>query len=229
MSRRAFNCGWGIAVVLIMVVSHQVASAALVITEVQSQTTSGTDGTVNGDWWELTNSGPTSINLSGYMWADTEDDLFGADPNPNGFPNFVISPGQSIIILDEESANVPAWRTNWGLDGSVEVLSLDEMIDMPPMDAGGAFSGFGAANDAVYLYDPSGSLLSSYSWASNVRGTTFERSAGGIDLGLSVDGENGAYVAANGDIGSPGIAVPEPATVIFLLAAGAVAMFRRGR
>jgi hypothetical protein len=207
------------------------ARAALVITEVQPQTTSGTASTINGDWWELTNSGPGSIDLGGYAWADTEDDLFGADPSPNIFPSFMISAGQSIIILDEPSANEAAWRTNWGLDPSVEILSAGDMLDIPP--DGDTFSGLSDSNDAVYLYtyDPmdllATTLVSSYSWVANTRGTTFEASIGGTDLGLSVVDRNGAVLAANGDIGSPGTAVPEPTTVLMILTGAVAAMFSR--
>jgi len=40
-----------------------------------------------------------------------------------------------------------------------------------------------------------------------VRGTSFEQSGAGLDLGLSVIGENGAFKALNNNIGSPGVAV----------------------
>jgi hypothetical protein len=210
-----------------------VASAALTITEVQTQTTIGTASAINGDWWELTNSGPAAVNLSSYTWADTEDDLFGGGPNPNGFPSYMIAPGESVIIIDEDAASEAAWRTNWGLDGSVEIFTLNEMVDYPPADAGGAFSGLGNANDAVYFYyyDPLNPgdtvLLSSYSWASNVRGTTFEATTGGTNLGLSVVGEYGAVMAVNGDIGSPGVAVPEPAAIPLFLMSSAVSLLPR--
>jgi hypothetical protein len=212
------------------------ASAALVITEVQTQTTAGTATAINGDWWELTNTGPGSVDLSDYAWADTEDDLFGGEPNPNGFPSFIIAPGQSVIVIDESSTNEAAWRTNWGVGPALEIFSLDEMVDFPPADAGGAFSGLGNANDAIYLYtfDPMNpgatTLVSSYSWVSNTRGTTFEASMGGANLGLSVVGENGAVLAANGDIGSPGFAVPEPTSMMLGLLAVVFAVgVRRSR
>jgi len=57
-----------------------------------------------------------------------------------------------------------------------------------------------------------GSLLDSYLYVANTRGVSFESSAAGIDLGLSVVGENGAVRAVNLDIGSPGFSVvPVPA------------------
>jgi len=185
------------------------AQAALVITEVAPQTTAGTAASINGDWWELTNTGGTAIDLAGYQWADTEDQLPGTDSN--FFPSYLIAPGQSVIILEELAASKAAWRTNWGIGASVQIFAQDEMVDDSTPD-GDTFSGLGSSNDGVFLYDPAGTLLDSYLYLSNTRGVSFERSGDGVDLGLSVVGENGAVRALNLDIGSPGVAVvPVPA------------------
>lgn len=205
----------------------QLASAQLVITEVMAQTTAGTAGTINGDWWELTNTGASSVNLSGYQWADTEDALPGTDSN--FFPAFVIEPGQSIIILEEPSANAAAWRQNWNLTNDIVILGMDEMVDDSTPD-GDTFSGLGSGTDAVFFYDPAGVLLSSYAYADGAvsRGTSFAAGLDGSDLGLSVVGVDGAVTGANGDIGSPGSAVPAPAALsaFFVALAG---VFRRRR
>lgn len=187
------------------------ASANLVITEVMAQTTSGTATTINGDWWELTNSGAAAVNLSGYRWADTEDALPGS-VDQNFFPSFTLNPGESVIILEELSSSEAAWRTNWGIAASVMILTTDEMIDDSTPD-GDTFSGLGSSGDAVFFYDPAGVLLSSYVYGAVTRGTSFEASFTSADLGLSVVGENGAVRAANNDIGSPGVAVPAPAAL----------------
>lgn len=194
----------------------QSASAALIITEVQAQTTSGTASTINGDWWELTNTGNSSVNLQGYQWADTEDQLGGATPQPNFFPNFTLNAGESVIILEETSANDAAWLANWSLTSSVRILSTDEMLPSPGVTD--TFSGLSSGGDAVFFYSPAGTLLSSYVFGAITRGTTFEADRSGADLGLSVIGENGAYRATNNDIGSPGFSVPAPG-------AGAAAAF----
>lgn len=198
------------------------ASGSLVITEVAQQSTAGTANTINGDWWELTNAGSAAINLAGYQWADTEDQLGGATPQPNFFPSIVINPGQSIIILEEVAANEAAWRTNWGIPSSVVILGTDEML--PSQGVTDTFSGLGSGGDAVFFYSPSGALLSSYVYgAGTVRGTSFEADRFGNDLGLSVIGENGAVQAVNRDIGSPGTSVPAPgaAAGLAVLAIGA--------
>jgi hypothetical protein len=199
------------------------ATANLVVTEVMAQTTAGTPSAINGDWWELTNSGPDAVNLAGYQWADTEDALPSTDSN--FFPDIEISPGQSIIILEEIAANEPEWRTNWDLDDSIVILGTDEMVDNSTPD-GDTFSGLSSGGDAVFFYDPDGNLLSSYVYGSVTRGTSFEAGIDGLDLGLSVVGENGAVQAANLDIGSPGTAVPEPASLL-LLGLAALGVIRR--
>mgnify|MGYP000367033442 CR=1 FL=1 len=180
------------------------AQATLVVTEVAPQTVSGTVTAINGDWWELTNFGSVGVNLLGYQWADTEDALPSTDSN--FFPSFVINAGESVIILDEAAASEAAWRTNWGIASSVRILAIDEMVD-DSMPEGDTFSGLGSSNDAVFFYAPDGVLLSSYAYTSTVRGTSFEQSGAGLDLGLSVIGENGAFKALNNNIGSPGVAV----------------------
>jgi hypothetical protein len=186
--------------------------AQLVITEVMPQTTSGTPATINGDWWELTNTGAGAINLAGYQWADTEDALPSTDSN--FFPSFVINPGQSIIILEEAASSKDAWLANWGFaPGAIAILSLDDMVDDSTPE-GDVFSGLGSGADAVFFYDPAGTLLSSYSYAAASRGRSFEADAFGNDLGLSVAGENGAVTGANGDVGSPGSAVPAPGAAV---------------
>ena len=70
------------------------ASAELAITEIMSD--SDHNGGTDGDWWELTNTGPSSVNLTGYSWSD--------NPNNAGvvtFGSVTIGVGESIIILDE--------------------------------------------------------------------------------------------------------------------------------
>jgi hypothetical protein len=204
------------------------ASAALVITEVSPGVVAGTPSAINGDWWELTNTGPLPVNLAGYQWADIEDDLNGPTPSPNFFPAFVIDADESIVILDENSTNEAAWLANWSLSSPpVDVLSTTEMIDDADMD-GDTFAGLSGNGDTVFFYNPGGAVLDSFTYGAATDGTSFEGNTHGGNHRLSVIGEHGAYQEQNyGNIGSPGVAVPEPTTVLMALCAAAVAACRR--
>lgn len=210
---------------LVSVFAGASAMGGLMITEVMAQTTSGTPSAANGDWWELTNMGPAAVNLAGYQWADTEDQLGGATPQTNFFPSITIGAGESIIILEEAAANKAAWRAMWGAPESLVILGTDEMLPWP--GASDTFSGLGSGGDAVFFYDAGGTLLSSYVFGAVTRGVSFEADVFGNDLGLSVVGENGGVMASNGDIGSPGFAVPAPSGVAALAMAGVFAGRRR--
>src|SRR5688572_2881343 len=129
-----------IAAAALLAAVSSAAVADLVITEVAPQTTAGTAGTINGDWWELTNTGAATVNLSGYQWADTEDALPSSDSN--FFPSFDLAPGQSVIILEENAVSETEWRTNWGIPFSVAILCQDEMLDDSTPE-GDTFSGLG--------------------------------------------------------------------------------------
>lgn len=217
-----------IAVAIATLCLAPVAGAALVITEVQAQTTAGTAATINGDWFELTNTGPAAASLAGLSWGDTDDTF--ASGETNFFPAISLAAGASLIVSEELNADEAAFRANWAnLPAGIVVLNQDDMVDDATAD-GDFFSGLSGGGDGVFLYDSVGTLLSSYDFtaAEFVRGTTFEQSGAGADLGLSTVGANGAFQATNLDVGSPGVAVvPEPATLAALSLAGLMARRRR--
>ncbi len=176
-----------------------VSHANLVITEVMAQS-SHTSSDANGDWWELTNTGTNPVNLSGYKWDDTPTP--GA-PTVSGFPNFIIQPGESIIILDEPASNVSTWKAAWGL-GSTRVIDRDAfaLMGVEP------FSGLSVGGDEVNLYDPLGDLVASVSFGASTTGISQAwRRDGTPVLGLNSSvGKEGAYASnqSPADIASPG-------------------------
>lgn len=197
--------------VLALFFANSLANGALVITEAMPNS-GHPGGNGNGDWWELTNTGPTTIDLAGYYW---DDDPAGS--NDGGiFPSFMLAPGASVVLADEMDGDAFAAAYCGGFD----------VLDTSEMTGDDAFSGLGSGGDSIMLWDhnpvmPGDVPVASVSFGAATAGQSFEWATNGDPLGLSVAGENGAFVACtDGDdpalmgtaIGSPGV-VPEPAGI----------------
>lgn len=181
------------------------ANAAVVITEVMSSSAHG-GGTNNADWFELTNTGLSAADITGWSWDDDT-----VTPGSAGFGSITsIGAGRSIIFNGETLGAEASWISNWGLSG-VTVVNLGGTI----------FQSISTTGDQVNIYDASNSLVASVSFGTATTGFSFEWDSSGNFLGLSAIGENGAFQAvSNGqttglgagvDVGSPGL-VPEPKT-----------------
>ena len=169
------------------------ANAELAITEIMNQ--SAHNNPTDCDWWELTNTGPSSVDLTGYSWDDNHK-----RPGQNVFASITIAAGESIIIRDTVAGPGDPWKDDWGLGAEVNVYD--------PGYFSGSFSGLGSS-DGVFLYEPNDALITFVEYPSRKVGFSNEWAADGTSLGLSVGGENGAYQSANlsPDVASPGFAV----------------------
>lgn len=177
-------------------------------------------GSNNGDWFELTNSGPVAVNITGWSWDDDS-----MEPGSAFFGGLTsIAAGQSIIITEEPIGSAAQWSADWGISG-VTVITL----------GGSNFRNFGANGDSIYIFDASNNVVASVTFGVATQGRSFEWDMNGEYLGISVVGEYGAFRAvSNGetppgpgiDVGSPGFAVvPEPSTIaLFALAFGTVVL-----
>ncbi len=212
------------AAILFTVALGLQAQADLVITEVMSNS-GHTGGSGNGDWFEIYNTGASAVDLTGYSWDDNTKTA-----GSHTFGSVSIAAGGFVIVVDENAALAPLWKANvWGITAP-NVVVLD--------NAAMGFSGLGNG-DEIHLYNASDVEVASVTFGPYTTGSSFEWDATGASRGLSIVGENGAYVApldgndggadnnpalygAGSDIGSPGV-VPEPATFAMLGIGGLVA------
>ncbi len=182
-----------IVLVLALVCFTATANAELAITEIMSD--SDHVGGTDGDWWELTNTGPVSIDLTGYSWDDNDQQA-----GQNVFGNITIGPGESIIILNDTGSSTALWKSEWPLASGVNVYGRSHFI--------GGFPGIGSSDDVV-LFDTGNVLVTAVTYPSRTSTISNEWDTDGIFLGLSVIGENGAYQSTNStpNVASPGYAV----------------------
>ena len=127
---------------LALVVSASTLHAQLLITEINSNG-------VGGDFWELTNVGASSVDISGYKWNDSQRSFTGTTvvTIPT---NTLINAGESIIFNEVGSASV--FRTAWNLAGTVKVITGGPGLAM---------------NDGITLYNAAGTELLFLSYAAN--------------------------------------------------------------
>lgn len=184
------------------------SSAALVFSEAMSAPNT------TADWWEITNTGPSPVDLTGYKFDD----------NSFSFANSVallgvstISPGEAVVFLESSDAatDVPAFRNYW--TGSPTGLAGVQIGTY----SGSGVSLSGTSGDGLILFNGAGTI---------VAGPVSFPAAAGADAGKSFDafnpnfhrsevGVNGAFAASGSpsDVGSPGTSpVPEPAAVALI-------------
>ncbi|MGC4062385.1 MAG: lamin tail domain-containing protein [Aquabacterium sp.] len=198
------------------------AQASIIISEV-SAFGSG-NNTYAADWFELTNTGSTAVNITGWKMDD----------NSNAFSQAValrgvtsIAAGQSVVFL-EGTANGStdatinaAFKSAWFGANAPASLVLGNY--------GGSGVGLSTTADAVNIFDASGALITRVDFGvSSAANRTFDNAAGLNNVTISqvsTAGVNGAFVSANGaEIGSPGSigAVPEPESYAIALVGLAV-------
>lgn len=185
----------------------------LAITEVAAW--SSGNSPVGADWFEVTNVGPSAVDITGWKVDDSSESPVAA-ALLNGVTS--IAPGESVIFL--ETADLAATKA----------LFLSTWFGAQP-PAGlqvGSYSGSGlglsTGGDAVNLYDGGGVLRAKVYFGASPAGpvfATFDNAAAAHDqllTLLSVSGVNGAFAASAdaNEVGSPGTieSVFVPASVI---------------
>lgn len=188
------------------------ARAGVAITEVAPW--SSGNSPVGADWFELTNTGSTSLSIAGWSMDDSSATPFTAMLDGIGS----IAAGESVIFVEGSASAAAAFVSTWFGASAPAGFRI------------GTYSGSGVglstSGDGVNVFDAAGVAQAGVSFGSSPTGpyATFDNAAGtnGPISQLSVVGVNGAFkaLADNAEIGSPGAiaAVPEPATTALLLA-----------
>ena len=158
---------------------------------------------VAADWFEVTNTGNTAANITGWKMDDNSNS-FGASVALNGITS--IAPGESVIFI--ETANLATvattFRNNWFGANPPAGLQIGNYT--------GSGVGLSTGGDAVNLYNAAGVLQANVSFGASTTSAPYRSfdNAAGINNAaisqLSAAGVNGAFIAVNSpnEIGSPG-------------------------
>lgn len=226
------------AAVAACLVASSIARADIIISEIMWNP-NGSEGGAQ-EWIEITNTGGATVDLSGWTYADSQDNNV-SDPFALGTS---LAAGASAVIVAQNAAE---FQSIWG--AGVQVINYT---------VGGATTGISLANSAsatnetVAIFDSSNTLIDDVNYESNISGWpatdgtnvngqtiyllphAYTASANnlGSNWAESVAGVDGAYTAlinnpAIGnatapDVASPGVAVfvPEPSTALLAAIAG---------
>lgn len=151
---------------------------------------------VDGEFIEFTNVGSVPVNMTGWSFDDADRVPGAVSLSAFG----IVKPGESVILTQSTAA---AFRTAWGLCANVKVI-------------GGNTNNLGRA-DEINLYDGSNNLIDRFTYNDQTLGGPRTQNASGwvsaVGLGNNIATEwtlstvadaEGSYVAAGGNIGSPG-------------------------
>jgi uncharacterized protein YjiK len=164
--------------------------ASVAVTEV-SPWSSG-NSPYAADWFEVTNTGATPVELTGWKIDDSSNALNSAVPL-TGVPS--IAPGESAIFTEGEHS--AAFKSAWFGASVPAGLQI------------GSYSGSGVGlstdGDAVNLFDSFGRRVTGVSFGASTSGFTFDNAARAATVAqLSAAGVNGAFKSPANEVGSPG-------------------------
>ncbi len=186
----------GVNTAIVQIIVQTAAVASIRITEVMSKSLHPADR----DWFEIYNYGNEPVDLSALSWDDDSN-----IPGSAHFNGYVIPPNSTYVISARPVGTEDVFRQEWGLASNAPIWCAGPAV----------FQNLSSAGDMIYIYDAYGLEITSVTIPAATFGFTFEWAGDGSNLGLSVAGENGAYLApdngeggAGFDVGSPGVAMP---------------------
>lgn len=196
--------------IAILAIHTQAAHSSMYITEWAYQGN-------GGEFMEFTNTGSTSVDMTGWSFDDNTQ-----TPGSVSLSDFgLVAPGESVILADLTAA---AFRTEWGLPASVKVI-------------GGNTQNLGRA-DEINLYNSANARVDWLTYDDQTLGGPRTNTSSGNPKTVAAVGAHdvtqwvlstagdvyGSYVSVSGALGNPGkfTLVPEPGMLglIAMLIAG---------
>ena len=191
-------------------------SSAIRITEVAPWSSTLANSAVGADWFELTNTGTTALDITGWKMNDSAASFGSAGPL-NGITS--IAAGESVIFVDG-STKPSVFTAHWFGSNIPSGFQIG-YYGGPGLSTGG---------DSVTIYDALGTLLARVDFGVSPIAPgpfgTFDNSAGlnnATVTALSTIGQNGAFTASasTNEIGSPGTATASTTPLVSITATDA--------
>lgn len=201
------------ALALLLLASPLPLRAQIVISEVDA---AGSAAVYAADWFELTNTGTTSIDITGWKMDDNSNS-FAVAVGLRGVNS--IAPGQSVVFIEGNASG----SNDLTIQGNFKSAWFGANVPAGFVIGGYGGSGVGLSqtSDAVNIFKSDGTLVAHVDFGISALGQTFDNAAGLNNVTLtqfSAVGVNQAFTSFAGtEIGSPA-AVPEPGTYALLLA-----------
>lgn len=198
------------------------SSAAIVVTEVHSNGSG--NSTYAADWFELTNTGASAVDITGWK-VDDSSGAFGSAVAFRGLTS--IPAGASVVFFEG--------NTSGSNDATIRAAFIDAWFGGTAPAGfligsyGGSGIGLSTSGDAVNIYNAGGTLIHGVSFGTFSPGLTFDNNMGasGAITTFSAVGVNGAFNSVTGgEVGSPGL-VPAPSAAALLGLGGLLAARRR--
>jgi uncharacterized protein YjiK len=178
------------------------ATSRIAVTEVDP---AGSGTAYGADWFELTNTGSTDLDLTGWKMDDSSNAFATAVPL-HGLTT--LPAGKSAVFLEDTG----------GLDDATLTANFAKAwfgSTTPPAGLligfyGGSGVGLSSGGDGVNIYDAAGHYRTGVSFGAAPANATFDNSArlGNVAVPAAIstpatDAVNGAFVAPDGETGSP--------------------------
>ena len=184
-----------------VLVETPVTTAAIIISEVAPW--SSGNSPVNADWFELTNTTSSAIDITGWK-VDDNSNSFAAAVALNGITS--IAPGESVIFIETATpaTTAPLFLSTWFGSNPPAGLKVGSYT--------GSGIGLSTGGDALNIYNSTGVLQANITFGTSPAGPAFPtfNNAAGLNntavTQLSIKGVNGAFAAISDtvEVGSPG-------------------------